>query len=239
MRIAIISDIHANLTALEAVVSDVRDKSPDLVLCGGDLADGGARPAEVIDRLCDLGWKGIIGNTDEMLIKPASLNAYAEKFPALQAMFSVIGEMASWTRDRLGQSRLDWISRLDTTISTEDVTLLHASPGDLWKAPLPGATAEELQSCYEPAPGEVIVYGHIHLPFIRKVGSRFVVNSGSVGLPFDGDKRASYVLIDGAVPTIQRVDYDLDEELRVLSESKLPHANWTARILTKALPEMP
>ena len=67
MRIAIVSDIHGNRTAFEAVLGDLRQTSPDLILHGGDLADGGASPVEIVDRIRDLGWQGVVGNTDEML----------------------------------------------------------------------------------------------------------------------------------------------------------------------------
>ncbi|MFZ0593690.1 MAG: metallophosphoesterase, partial [Bryobacteraceae bacterium] len=67
MRIAIVSDIHGNRTALEAVIADLRQMSPDLTFHGGDLAHGGASPAETVDRIRDLGWQGVLGNTDEML----------------------------------------------------------------------------------------------------------------------------------------------------------------------------
>jgi 3',5'-cyclic AMP phosphodiesterase CpdA len=69
VRVAVLSDVHGNLTALEAVLADVRDRAPDLALHGGDLADAGAHPVEVIDRLRDLGWPGVRGNTDEMLFE--------------------------------------------------------------------------------------------------------------------------------------------------------------------------
>ena len=73
MRLAIVSDIHGNLSALEAVLTDLDACSPDLILHGGDLAAGGARPREVVDRVRGLGWKGVLGNTDEMLYKPEAL----------------------------------------------------------------------------------------------------------------------------------------------------------------------
>lgn len=62
MRIAIVSDIHGNLTALEAVLADLRQTSPDLILHGGDLADSGSSPVEIVDRIRDLGWQGVVGN---------------------------------------------------------------------------------------------------------------------------------------------------------------------------------
>jgi len=70
MRVAIVSDVHGNLTAFDAVLADVQRHAPDVVLHGGDLALMGAQPAEVIDRVRELGWRGVVGNTDEVLWRP-------------------------------------------------------------------------------------------------------------------------------------------------------------------------
>jgi predicted phosphodiesterase len=70
VRIAIVSDIHGNRTAFEAVLRDLRETSPDLILHGGDLADGGSSPVEIVDQIRSLGWPGVVGNTDEMLFRP-------------------------------------------------------------------------------------------------------------------------------------------------------------------------
>jgi len=77
MRIAVVSDIHGNLTAFEAVLADLRETSPDLILHGGDLADAGSSPVEIVDRIRDLGWPGVVGNTDEMLVSPQTLEDLA------------------------------------------------------------------------------------------------------------------------------------------------------------------
>ena len=87
MRIAIISDIHGNRTAFEAVLADLRHTSPDLVIHGGDLADAGSSPAEIVDRIRELGWRGVFGNTDEMLFRPESLTDFASRSPGLQPLF--------------------------------------------------------------------------------------------------------------------------------------------------------
>ena len=105
-RIAIVSDIHGNWTAFEAVLADLRQTSPDLILHGGDLADGGASPVEIVDQIRDLGWQGVVGNTDEMLFKPASLREFAKQSPKFETLFAVIEEMAVWTREALGEARL-------------------------------------------------------------------------------------------------------------------------------------
>src|SRR5437660_6508583 len=112
MRIAIVSDIHGNRTAFEAVLADLRQTSPDLILHGGDLADGGASPVEIVDRIRDLGWQGVVGNTDEMLFDPESLAEFAKQSPKLKPMFDVIEEMAVATREALGVERLAWLRSL-------------------------------------------------------------------------------------------------------------------------------
>jgi 3',5'-cyclic AMP phosphodiesterase CpdA len=92
MRIAIVSDIHGNRTAFEAVLADLKQASPDLIFHGGDLAHGGSSPAEIVDRIRDLDWPGVLGNTDEMLFRPQSFTDFAARTPAVQAMAHIIEE---------------------------------------------------------------------------------------------------------------------------------------------------
>jgi len=82
MRIAIVLDIHGNRTAFDAVLLDLRDAAPDLVLHGGDLADGGSSPIEIVDRIRDLGWQGVLGNGEEALSTPGSLEEFVSKSAA-------------------------------------------------------------------------------------------------------------------------------------------------------------
>ncbi len=87
MRIAIVSDIHGNRRAFDAVLADLREVAPDLVVHGGDLSSGGAQPAEIIDQIQSLGWPGVCGNTDEMLWAPNRLTEFAATLPQLAAVF--------------------------------------------------------------------------------------------------------------------------------------------------------
>ena len=109
MRIAIVSDVHGNLTALEAVIADLRLTAPDLVLHGGDLAANGPHPAEVVDRIRDLGWPGVCGNTDEMLWNREDLTNYAVKFPKLQGILKILDAVIPWTCTALGEDRIRWL----------------------------------------------------------------------------------------------------------------------------------
>jgi putative phosphoesterase len=231
MRVAIISDIHGNLTALEAILEDLRKSAPDVVFHGGDLAEGGARPAEVVDRIRGLGWQGVVGNTDEVLWAPERLEEIATKAPKLRPLMACIGEIVATTCDWLGAERIAWLKTLPQVERQEQFALVHASPNDLWRSPLSNASDAELESTYASLGAPIAVYGHIHTPFVRPLAKFAVANSGSAGLPYDGDTRASYLLIDGAHAEIRRVEYDVEKECRALERRGLPRRDWVAGML--------
>jgi predicted phosphodiesterase len=235
MRIAIISDIHGNLTAFEAVQADLRETSPDLIFHGGDLAHGGANSVEIVDRIRDLGWPGVLGNTDELLFRPESLTEFGSSLPQLKSLWDVIEELAAAEREALGEQRLAWLRALPFRQVHPPLALVHASPESCWRAPMPEATDAELEKVYSPLGQPLAVYAHIHRPFIRAK----VANTGSVSLSHDGDRRASYLLLDDSTPAIRRVEYDVDRELKTLANCGLPHADWIAKILETAQPQMP
>src|SRR5215472_184419 len=106
MRIAIVSDIHGNWTAFESVLADLRAVSPDLILHGGDLADTGPRGADIADYIRDHNWPGVIGNTDQMLANPDSLEHFAAQSPHLESFWQTVRETASQSRERLGADRI-------------------------------------------------------------------------------------------------------------------------------------
>ena len=239
MRIAIVSDIHGNRTAFEAVLADLGQTAPDLIFHGGDLCHAGASPAEIVDRIRELGWPGVLGNTDEMLFKPESLEEFAKQAPKLQSLVAVIREMSMATLEALGKERLDWLRDLPRIQNHGPMALVHASPGNLWRAPAPDSSDAELESVYSPLDRPIAVYGHIHRSYIRSASGMIVANTGSVSLSYDGDRRAAYLLLDDYKPTIRRVEYDLDKELAALSTCGLPHSDWIAKILSSGSPQMP
>jgi putative phosphoesterase len=231
MRIAIVSDIHGNRRAFEAVLADLRQTAPDLILHGGDLAFGGARPAEIIDQVRALGWAGVRGNTDEVFWFQEPLTQMAAAHPQLAPLATALEEMIPATSARIGEERLQWLRTLPALHSHESFSLVHASPNDLWKAPMSTASDDELQSTYASLGAPIVVYGHIHVPYIRRLPGLAVANSGSVSQSYDGDRRASYLVIDGPNIAIRRVEYDVESEAKELLQSGLPHADWLSRIL--------
>lgn len=245
MRIAIVSDIHGNRRAFDAVLSDLREVAPDLVVHGGDLSSGGAHPAEIIDHIQSLGWSGVCGNTDEMLWAPNRLTEFAATLPQLAAVFQRVQDTIPWTVAKLGEDRVRWLEKLPVRFVHEDLSLVHASPNDCWRAPSPNATEEEFRKVYTPLNTKTVVYAHIHVPFIRRFGSAgtptgnfsshadawTIANTGSVSQSHDGDTRASYLVIDGEHLTTRRVPYDVAAEASDLLKSGVPHADWMVKIL--------
>jgi predicted phosphodiesterase len=241
MRVAIVSDIHGNLSAFEAVLADIQLAAPDLVVHGGDLADGGSSPVEIIDQIRDLGWRGVMGNGEEMLHRPESLEEFVAQSSAPPYLWKFVREMAAAVRSMLGSERLSWLGRFPMLIRQPGFALLHASPQSCWKAAPANASDEDIGRIYGGLGKAIVVLGHTHLPAIRETSGipKLLINTGSVGLPYDNDPRASYLILDEDVPVIRRVEYSLEKELKRLFSSALPYADWTARMLRSSSPQLP
>jgi len=240
VRVAVVSDVHGNLVALQAISLELKRASPDLIVHGGDLAAIGPRPAEVLDFIRDAGWAGVIGNTDEMLFDTsarAEQEAGAPKLkPWLKILFDVL---APWAFERLSLDHVTWLRALPTHWQSHRMTLVHAAPDDLWRAPMPDARDAELRQVYGSLGGDLAVYGHIHRPYVRHLGDLIVANSGSGGLPYDGDPRVSYLLIDGSSAEVRRVEYDLEKAARDAVAAGFPFADWLAEVQHQARFRMP
>jgi putative phosphoesterase len=217
MKIAIVSDVHGNLVALEAVLEDLETVQPDLVVHGGDLAWRGPRPAECVDRIRELGWPGVIGNMDRAL----ETNRHE---------FSI-----GWTAERIGADRNAWLQSHPMEWRQEDqLALVHAVPGDLWRAVPPDADDGELRAIYGPLGARIAVYCHIHRPYVRTIGDLTVANAGSVGLPMDGIPRASYLLIEDGRPQVRRVTHDVERAVADVMASGIPEPEQLAAVYRTA-----
>jgi putative phosphoesterase len=230
MRIAVISDIHGNLTAFEAVVADLRIVSPDLIVHGGDLLGSGARQADVIDRLRDLEWPGVYGNTDEMLWAPDRLESYLES-SGRQHMRRIVLPQIRATLAAIGPARLEWLRALPLQWVGHGLAVVHAAPDDVWRCPGPDASDDRLAALYGSLGCSRVVHGHIHRSYVRQLDAFTVANAGSVSLPYDGDPRAAYAVVDDDAITIRRVEYDIEREVRALFEARHPDAPWIAAML--------
>ena len=232
MRIAVVSDIHGNLTALEAVIADLRKVAPDLVIHGGDLCSG-SRSAAVIDRIRDLAWPGVYGNTDEMLWVDGKADRYLASV-GLDRMRAIVAEQIAFNLAELGSERIAWLRELPIHWRAHDLTVVHANPGDAWGITPAEASDEVLAGTYGPLASRRVVYGHIHRPFVRHLAGFILANSGCLSLSYDGDPRAAYAVVDDDRIEIRRVAYDVEREAAALIESEFPYARWMAAILRKA-----
>jgi predicted phosphodiesterase len=231
MRVAVITDIHGNRRALEAVLADLTQVAPDMVVHGGDLVFGGTHPAEVIDEVRALGWPGVLGNTDEVLWTQERLTEMAAAHSKLAPLLGRLREMIAPMQARIGDERLRWLKMLPAVQAGKGFAVLHASPKDLWRAPMANATDEEIDKTYAQLDAPIVIYGHIHVSYVRRLPEMTVANAGSVSQSYDGDRRAAYAVIDGENVTIRRVEYDVESEAEELLHSGLPHAEWLSRIL--------
>jgi predicted phosphodiesterase len=235
MRLAIVTDVHGNLTALEAVIADLQRRGVERVVHGGDLALMGCQGAEVVDRIRELGWPGIVGNTDEVLWRPELHDELVPDAPGIAPVLNMVFlQYGPATRELLGEERVAWLRDLPAEHREDGLALVHASPTDLWRAPAPDAPDSELDETYGPLRARLTIYGHIHRPYIRTLGGLTVANTGSVGAPFDGNPRSSYLLVTDGVPELIRVEYDVEREAATLVASGYPDAPRIAEMRRQA-----
>jgi diadenosine tetraphosphatase ApaH/serine/threonine PP2A family protein phosphatase len=194
--LALLYDIHGNLPALEAVLEDTEGAGVDRFLLGGDYAAFGAWPVETVERLRRLDARWLRGNVDRWTMDPADAPESAK--PALERC-----------RELLGEEVAAELAALPERVEDSEVLYVHASPlSDLASfLPDPAELDEELLAGARP---RRLVFGHTHLAFSRPGPDGVeLLNPGSVGMPFDGDHRAAYALVDadGRVES-RRVPYD-------------------------------
>jgi predicted phosphodiesterase len=217
MRIAVISDVHSNLHALDAVLADAG--SVDGIWHLGDIVGYGPEPDAVVDRLAAAGALGVRGNHDAAAAGGNEIDWFnADARAAME-----------WTRRTISSTTQAWLAALPARREAEDFTLVHGSPLDpMWEYVTTSAAAAENLAAVSTTHG---LNGHTHVPIafsqvgdrmsteqptadprVDLDGRRLLLNPGSVGQPRDGDPRASYLVLDLAARRVQwgRVAYDID-----------------------------
>ena len=249
MRVAVFSDVHGNLTALEAVLADIKQQAPDLILFAGDLCLSGARPSACLQRLRQENISSVYGNTDEEISKRPLLSddIQAEK----QARQEEVDDIVGWTETQLTEMERAWLRELPffrrvspTPNPRDDIFVVHANPHNVIQHIHP--PEEQQKALY----GEIIqpdddaglshllydldtgilAFGHVHVPGIRHWHHLTLANISSVSLPLDGDPRAKYGLFtwqNGKWSiTHQYVAYNLQAEIEQLARVQPP--GWQA-----------
>jgi putative phosphoesterase len=229
MRVLVISDLHANWPALEAVLAA---EPFDRLMVGGDLVSYGPHPHEVVEAVRRRATVTVRGNHDNALAHHVDCRCAPSSKPLAEATRAV-------HRERLSPDEVAFLGSLPLTASTElggtRFFSVHASPRDhLFEYALtPESPDDRLASEVDDVDADYVLLGHTHLPMIRRIGPRVVVNPGSLGQPRDGDPRASYAVIEDGVARLKRVEYDVERTIRDLRA--LPIESRIAESLTSIL----
>ncbi len=237
-RIALIADIHGNLTALDAVLADLESLGADQVICLGDVAATGPQPRETITRLRALGCAVVMGNTDAASIRPTQSVPGDEDGRR-------IAEIDAWGTAQLTPADLAYLRTFQPTVTQplggEDTLLcFHGSPRSNTESIEATTSDAALTRMLRGYSATVLAGGHTHAPFVRRYGESILLNSGSVGLPYEAIEAggrnppwAEYAIIEwqaGALSVmLRRVPIDVTKVVRAAWRSGMPHAEWWAR----------
>jgi putative phosphoesterase len=226
-RVAVITDIHANLPALEAVLEAIESTDVDAVYCGGDLVGYGPHPNEVCRLIEERAIPTIYGNYDYAIARDLEDCgcAYRDQHERELGQLSV-----EWTLAHTDERSKDFMRELPFDLRLElggkRVRLVHGSPRKVNEYLFEDKPARTFERIAAGADCDVLVFGHTHQPWVRAYGGVLFVNCGSVGKPKDGDPRAAFALLEvegeRAVADIVRVEYDAEAVAREVAEVGLP-----------------
>jgi len=220
-RLAVISDIHGNLPALEAVLDDLAATGihVDQIVAAGDVINWGPLSRQVVERVRREGWIVIRGNNELYMVDfktpraPAHWNLYA---------------MPPWTLGQLGSEIINDLATWPDTLclrfrDAPSLRVVHGSPRSHFEAMHPLLTDEQLVEMLNGVEETTVIAGHTHLMLDRHVGRWHIINSGTIGVPLDGDPRASYMIIEGnadgwTVLQTRRVAYDRSSLYRAFDD---------------------
>ena len=233
MRLGIISDIHSNLPALEAVLAEIDESDIDELWCLGDVVGYGAQPDECSKLVSERCALSLVGNHDLAVLGEIEVSAFSPS----------AADAVTWTQGNVAPETLEYLRALDPADETREVGLYHASPRDpVWEYVL---WADQAEECLELQSGRVSLIGHSHVAlfFVDPEGDaevrgshaeagtkleiaegRWLINPGSVGQPRDGDPRAAWLELDTEewTATYHRVEYEIDRAAGAIEATDLP-----------------
>jgi predicted phosphodiesterase len=242
MRIALLSDIHGNLAALDAVLDDMKRRGPfDQVIVAGDLVWSGPWPSAVVDRVQQMATAVIQGNTDAFFMRQKADTPSGKDEERFAAQLA-------WMTDRLGAERVAYLADLPfahrvSPAPGHELLVVHANPADLTRPITVYFTDANLDDMLLMPDGhepdwQALAFGHVHIPHIRWWRERLLVDVASAGLPMDGDQRAVYAILtwDGQAwcAEHQRVYYPVPVVVREMRISGMPRSKHFAERLIAA-----
>jgi len=217
MKVCVLSDIHSNLDAFQAVLKDM--PKVDSIICAGDFVGYGAEPNEVVELARSKDMRAVLGNHDHGAIarEKSGFNPLAA-----QALL--------WTSEKLKGANAKYLrglpEQLSMALGGKRVFVVHGSPRDpLYEYVFPDVSNQELFQLTKDVAADVVILGHTHAPMTRMIQGKLVVNPGSVGQPRDRDPRASYAVLDikGEVEVTQRrVVYNIEKTATKIKSAGLP-----------------
>ncbi|HXT34681.1 MAG TPA: metallophosphoesterase family protein [Chloroflexota bacterium] len=235
-RLAAFSDTHGNLPALDAVLEDMARKGPfDHVLMAGDLVEGGPHPAETLAAIRALNCPVVLGNTDSYLLAEPDA-------PELAGMNEAERASSAWTAERIGPEGLAYLRSLPRQYHLPGpaggILMVHANPDNLEDHIHPDEDAGALEERLAGVQAGVLVFGHLHIAYQRRLGRLLLVDVASAGFPRDGDHRAAWAEIYhddlGWHATLHRIAYDMEAVAIALEQCGMPNGKKRAKVLRQA-----
>ena len=239
MRVAIISDLHANLVALDAALADLEPLHPDQIVCLGDVASIGPQPAEVVVRLRELRCPVVMGNHDAWMVNPQPW------VPTGQDPDRIM-EIDSWCAEQLSPVEMEYLGSFQPIVevpiaSGASLVCFHGSPRSNTEIILSTTSEEELEQMLSGCHATALIGGHTHVQMLRRHRGETVINPGSVGMAFERSTAtgkicylpwAEYALLTWSAGSLtvelRRVPLDVDIVKQVALTSSMPHARWWA-----------
>lgn len=243
MRIAIIADIHGNLTALDRVLSEIEAEGLTECVCLGDVAGLGPCPREALHRLRELACPVVMGNADEFLLDPSLLDPH--RHPGADENLRRMHDIERWCAGSLDEEDRAFIRTFRPTVELrldggETLLCYHGSPRSPWEHVEVSASEADLEERLGPSRCRVMAGGHTHEQFVRRWGESVVLNAGSVGLAYEATAGnaprnppwAEYAIVtsngDALRVELRRVALDAREQHDAVLRSGMPHAAWWA-----------
>ncbi len=240
MRLALISDIHGNLVALETVLAAIAQRNIDTILCLGDVAAGGPQPVEVIERLQQLNCPVVMGNTDAKLL--------AIQPKQLEDTFSqMTHDIDVWCAQQLTNLHKAYIQTFQPTLThalphNRVLLAYHGSPRSFKEILLPTTPDEVLEEAFAGFQADIMVGGHTHMQMFRRYKDILVLNPGSVGASIDrvfaplvsvrNAPWAEYAILETETNDLHvelfRLPFDIEKFIAITLASGMPHAEWSA-----------